>query len=221
MNPLGAVVDALVIFAPTGGYIAQIHQTLTTRKVQGYSINVSMILLACNWLRVLYWVGERFATALLLQSMWMILVQVVLVCSVLNVSDPSGEGRRMRKPASFVLMYSLTAVVSYVLLSPVLLEGNPLVAVLGFLALGVEATLLIPQIKLNYDRKGVDGISLLLLATWFLGDIIKTVYFIALRQPWPFLMCAGTQLSLDGVLALQLLLYRERNAHVDSDVEPA
>nr|CCD16081.1 unnamed protein product [Trypanosoma congolense IL3000] len=78
----------------------------------------------------------------------------------------------------------------------------------GYTALVLEATLLIPQIMRNYRRGSTKGLSLVLFATWVIGDIAKLVYFIVFKQPVPFLVCSGIQLALDVIVGVQVVVYR-------------
>jgi uncharacterized protein with PQ loop repeat len=50
--------------------------------------------------------------------------------------------------------------------------------VLGLAALTIEATLGIPQLIRNQRAKSVAGLSTFMICTWFLGDFLKTLYFV-------------------------------------------
>lgn len=49
---------------------------------------------------------------------------------------------------------------------------------LGFLSLSIEAMLGLPQLYSNWRTQSVKGVSLTMIAIWFLGDFCKTIYFI-------------------------------------------
>ena len=50
--------------------------------------------------------------------------------------------------------------------------------VLGLLSLSIEATLGFPQLISNQKSRSVDGLSIFMVVTWFVGDFLKTIYFI-------------------------------------------
>lgn len=50
--------------------------------------------------------------------------------------------------------------------------------VLGLLSLSIEATLGFPQLISNQKNKSVDGLSIFMVVTWFVGDFLKTIYFV-------------------------------------------
>lgn len=47
----------------------------------------------------------------------------------------------------------------------------------------LESCLALPQMIMNYKRKSTDGLSLLMVIGWVLGDLLKLVYFIASNNP--------------------------------------
>lgn len=51
--------------------------------------------------------------------------------------------------------------------------------VIGFFSMSIEATLGFPQVISNYMTKSVKGLSYTMIGLWFLGDLLKTVYFIS------------------------------------------
>lgn len=78
-------------------------------------------------------------------------------------------------------------------------------SVIGYISLGCEATLVLPQILKNVRRQNTCGLNRVLVFTWISGDFIKVMYFLLLHQPLPFLLCGIFQLCLDFIVVLQLL----------------
>lgn len=76
---------------------------------------------------------------------------------------------------------------------------------LGTVALFTEAVLAVPQVIRNWQTGSADGLSWVLLGTFFLGDSYKTVYFYLKNQPFQFALCGSFQLFIDFVLAFQML----------------
>ena len=82
--------------------------------------------------------------------------------------------------------------------------------ILGLASMSIEATLGMPQFYSNYTTKSVEGLSLFMIFTWFVGDFFKTLYFIIEAQPFQFIMCGVVQLSVDILIVLQILTYSKQ-----------
>lgn len=80
--------------------------------------------------------------------------------------------------------------------------------VIGLFSLAIEATLGFPQMIKNCTQKSVQGLSILLIMTWFFGDLAKTIYFIVFTQPLQFIVCGCFQLTIDLIILTQLFIYR-------------
>ncbi|RNF00017.1 hypothetical protein TraAM80_07844 [Trypanosoma rangeli] len=128
-------------------------------------------------------------------------------------------------PVTFIRQYALwTAVVIIVAIVYYGTIGTVWAAapeVIGYLALGIEALLVLPQILRNDRRKSTQGLTIALVLTWFVGDIIKVFYFIFDHQPFPFILCGCFQLSLDLVVVGQIIYFRvlHKQLHV-GEVSP-
>lgn len=116
-------------------------------------------------------------------------------------------------PWSFLMQYFFAVVCSalffclyYFLLSEEVLGWSAGASAVGYAALGCEATLVLPQILKNARRRSTFGLDKVLVLTWVGGDTIKMIYFAALHQPLPFLICGAVQLGFDGIVVMQLVL---------------
>ena len=78
----------------------------------------------------------------------------------------------------------------------------------GIAALGLEAMLAVPQAYANWKNQSAEGLNMILIATWFLGDAFKTIIFITSGAPFQFLACGLFQLFIDCVILFQLHLYK-------------
>jgi uncharacterized protein with PQ loop repeat len=65
----------------------------------------------------------------------------------------------------------------------------------------------LPQLISNHKNKNVEGLSFLMIATWFLGDFFKTLYYVMEHQPFQFTMCGVVQLTVDILIILQIIAY--------------
>ncbi|CDO73251.1 hypothetical protein BN946_scf185008.g13 [Trametes cinnabarina] len=81
------------------------------------------------------------------------------------------------------------------------------ISILGFIALGLESTLPIPQLISNYKQRSLYGFRMSTLIGWVGGDSFKTVYFFVQNSPLQFKVCAIFQLSIDCAILVQRLVY--------------
>nr|XP_046911280.1 uncharacterized protein LOC124492429 isoform X4 [Dermatophagoides farinae] len=86
---------------------------------------------------------------------------------------------------------------------PLIVEGY------GLVALVTESLLASPQFFRNLKVKSVEGMSKLMVFTWFLGDLYKTIYFFVRQAPFQFLLCGCTQITFDSLIFLQILCYKK------------
>lgn len=84
-------------------------------------------------------------------------------------------------------------------------------AIQGYIALGVEATLPLPQILTNHRSQSCKGFRLSVLVNWLVGDVFKMTYFFLAEGgvPWAFKLCGAFQACCDGYLGVQYWLYGE------------
>ncbi|KAG9123523.1 hypothetical protein FRC07_014834, partial [Ceratobasidium sp. 392] len=90
---------------------------------------------------------------------------------------------------------------------------------LGFLALGLESTLPLPQLYSNYRQKSLYGFRMSTLLGWVGGDSYKTIYFFLQNSPLQFKVCAIFQLSIDFVIVAQRIVYGNKPPVVHPDVD--
>lgn len=87
---------------------------------------------------------------------------------------------------------------------------------IGYLSMSIEATLGLPQLISNYRTKSVEGLSFMMIGTWFLGDFFKTLYYVMEHQPFQFTMCGVVQLTVDILIILQIIAYSKNMDKIDS-----
>lgn len=81
----------------------------------------------------------------------------------------------------------------------------------GYIALGLESTLPIPQLITNHRRKSLVGFRVSVLLGWLGGDGFKTIYFfLQPNNSLQFKVCAVFQLSIDILILFQALIYRNQ-----------
>jgi hypothetical protein len=64
---------------PITGYVMQYRMILVNKSVGAFSIDICLVLLFANILRVNFFVFEQYEIALLFQSLFMITAQVLLL----------------------------------------------------------------------------------------------------------------------------------------------
>ncbi|KAM0748310.1 hypothetical protein T439DRAFT_291721 [Meredithblackwellia eburnea MCA 4105] len=223
---------------PPLAYADQFESIRRSHNSAGFSIDISGLLIVANVSRVFYWLGERFQTALLIQSFLMILAQFALLYICLLYRDTSGSSvdprsnqeaealtgankptRMSTRPGNLWQWRSFGSYVEFVALL-ILLHCSLYLILhsfqfyitgLGFLALGLEATLPIPQLLVNFERKSTAGFRRTVLAAWVGGDAVKTIYFfLTPDNSISFKACAIFQLSVDLCICAQTWIYRAK-----------
>jgi chromate transport protein ChrA len=210
---------AFMATSPLVPYVAQYIEMNRNKTSEGFSTYVCLILLAANILRVFFWIGKRFDTVLLVQSFLLIAFMFVLLelCVRLKTKT-SYEKNSLLDGLSWANFWNWDDFASYVvfvagatflvgLLTVIFLDSSIYVELLGFCALATEATLGVPQVLRNHKKKSVAGVSNTLIASWFLGDIWKTYYFLSIGAPAQFVYCGVTQIAIDCVFAYQVYAY--------------
>ena len=220
------VTDTIIAFGPSLGYAVQLRNVVEgTEGIDGYSLPVSYVLIACHVLRLQYFAAQKltqrptYATALLFQSLIALATQLALIVVVLRkaISDrytSVGEKTKTHEriaqhfplPREFVARLVMFLAASCFFSMPACL-GQMHPDILGFAALGIEAMLILPQLRLNWQRRSTAGVSWLLIFSWVGGDVVKMIYFIAKSQPMPFIACTTVQLCFDTILIYQLCSY--------------
>lgn len=127
------------------------------------------------------------------------------------INDAIEARFELLEPQQFVMYYAAAAVFGFIgclVLYAVTSSAAGLVATVGYIALSIEATFLIPQILRNARRRSTEGLTVFLIFAWALGDVAKLAYFFAAGQPLPFVLCGFVQLALDFVVLFQFFMYR-------------
>ena len=79
---------------------------------------------------------------------------------------------------------------------------------MGLTAIGIECCLGFPQLITNQKAKSVEGLSIFMIFTWFIGDFVKTLYFIVELQPIQFIVGGAIQLAVDLMIIIQIMAFK-------------
>jgi len=221
------LVDVGMVFGPIIGYVDQYNTVRKTNSSKGFSLAVSGILLFSNIIRIFYWALSRFEIALLFQAIVMSLMQILLLNVCLNAGNNEFYGenpyfsfslfyvfekkywKKFWNWTSFnAYMVIITWLCIVVFLMNVMFSSfETYSSILGALALGIEATLGIPQLLKIREQHSSKGFSKTLLLTWVLGDSFKTGYYLMNHSPLPFIYCGSFQLFIDFLIIILCIHY--------------
>ena len=115
---------------------------------------------------------------------------------------------RSRRPYwEFVAYYTITLAALQVFTG----SNEGYIALQGYAALSVEATLPIPQILKNQRSRSCRGFRLSVLINWLIGDAFKMTYFFLSEGgvPWAFKLCGIFQAACDCYLGVQYWMFGE------------
>ncbi|GMR52780.1 hypothetical protein PMAYCL1PPCAC_22975, partial [Pristionchus mayeri] len=211
-------------------YVFQYSEIHHRRNASGFSLFVCLALCVANILRILFWFGKRFDTALLAQSCVMLTAMVLMLEIAVRMNrkhTPKSQRRSLLKGhlrpgfwawhdlQSFLLAL-LIFTVFWGIVTAILTPYSWYVELLGMVSLLVEATLGMPQLIRNCQRKSTTGMSIPMVLAWLVGDLSKTGYFVATGSPLQFWVCAIIQISIDIFILGQVIVFRGREGSAAS-----
>ncbi|RMZ11347.1 hypothetical protein D0860_03452 [Hortaea werneckii] len=194
--------------------------------------------------RLFYWFGAHYDTPLLIQALVMCVVQVVLLHVALQNRPPVGAQHSLNQPFagakegpqgfllhrpydfwqwrnqrpywSFLAYYTAALAILQLIIGP----NETYVQIQGFVALGVEAILPIPQILENHRLRSSKGFRVSVLVNWLIGDAFKMTYFFMSEGgiPWAFKLCGMFQAACDCYLGVQYWMYEQGTLRADDGV---
>ncbi|KIK96496.1 hypothetical protein PAXRUDRAFT_825893 [Paxillus rubicundulus Ve08.2h10] len=214
---ISAVSSVGMAVGPPLVYADQAVSIVRKKDSTGFSRDVCAILLTANITRCFFWLGNRFEFTLLLQSIFMILAQLALlyICIRYRPTTSVENYASSPRPLSFWQWPSYAQYIEFlagfILCSAIIYlifgRSDLYIWLLGFIALGLESTLPIPQLISNYKYKSLYGFRASTMIGWAGGDAFKTAYFFMQGSPLQFKACAIFQLSVDMVIIAQRLYY--------------
>ncbi|XP_031623187.1 solute carrier family 66 member 2 isoform X2 [Contarinia nasturtii] len=224
MSRIGSGAAALaMIFGGAIPYIPQYLQIKQTQDADGFSLLVCLTLLVANTLRILFWFYSKFELPLLVQSLVMngTMFLMIHLCVTVRRNNSILKGRDrvftdfdpkyfwqwtdFQSYLDFMLaLWLVGAIITYFML-----PFKEFMETVGFFAVFIEAMLGAPQFLRNFKNKSTQGMSIMMVLLWTVGDMFKTGYFIIRNAPNQFWICGTLQVSLDLAILLQVLLYRK------------
>ncbi|TFB04970.1 PQ-loop repeat-containing protein 1 [Trichoderma ghanense] len=232
---VGYLTPIFIILSPILSYGDQAVSMHRKRTSAGFSLDIPLIMLIASLFRIFYWPGARFDSSLLIQSLIMVGMQIALLKIALDHRpSPSNKGGEAGLPFAapeglfaqrpynfwqwrspkpywqFILYLFLGLLAGEVVMSSISPGFYPTYSVLvGYIGLGVEATLPIPQILANLQSRSCKGFRVSVLASWLGGDAMKLFWFFTATSeiPLAFKICGIFQAVCDCFLGIQYLMY--------------
>lgn len=211
-----------IIFGGIIPYVPQYREIKNREDAEGFSLYVCLTLLIANTLRIFFWFGKRYEIPLLLQSIFMIITMFVMIklcVSIQNRNQIIKARERVFADFDANFFWKWTDFQSYLdfmllfaalvgILTYLLVDVPLFVETVGLLAVLTEAMLGIPQFLRNFTNKSTNGMSIIMVAMWTLGDAFKTCYFIIREAPVQFEVCGTLQVMIDIAILAQVYLYQ-------------
>ncbi|PSN74366.1 PQ loop repeat protein [Corynespora cassiicola Philippines] len=219
------IAPVFIATSPITSYGDQIYSMHRNKSSAGFSLDIPLIMLVASILKVYYWFGAHFSTSLLVQALLMIIVH--LLCLHVALSNRPAPSHLPFQPAAakrpydfwqwrsprpywtFLSYFTLALLVLHFLLSPTQVF-IPYTDLLGYIALAIEATLPLPQLISNYQRRGCKGFRASVCVNWIIGDTFKMWFFFASptgEVPIAFKICGCFQALCDLGLGLQFWVW--------------
>ncbi|KAF1962499.1 hypothetical protein CC80DRAFT_531364 [Byssothecium circinans] len=222
-----SIAPIFIATSPITSYADQIYNMHRTRSSAGFSLDIPLIMLVASILKVYYWFGAHFSTSLLIQALLMIAIHLLCLHVALTHRTPPPSLHLPFQPApttrpyafwqwrsprpywSFLAYFALALLVAHLVLIRTAVF-IPYTDALGFVALTVEATLPLPQLLANWNRRGCKGFRPSVIANWIVGDTFKMWFFFASAEgevPTAFKVCGVFQAVCDLGLGLQWFVW--------------
>ncbi len=222
VNIFNFLCDIGFVILPSVGYIHQYYKIMTLKKTEGFSKFISFILIMSFIIRIFFWVGKRFELTILLNAIFGIFVQLLLlrICLKYDLNIHKNEKNIFKRvfnlksfwnwPCFIDYLIFLIIISSFIALISFIIgyDNEPYVFALGVLTSLIESFLDVPQIYELYISKDPFTISYLLVFEWICGDIFKIGYFFFRDTPIQLILCAIFQLTSDIILIGQIFYYR-------------
>ncbi|KAH0564276.1 solute carrier family 66 member 2 isoform X2 [Cotesia glomerata] len=207
------IASGAMIFGGIVPYIPQYREIKKKEDAEGFSLYVCLALLIANTLRILFWFGKRFELPLLFQSILMNITMLFMIKLCVNINSKNQIIKLkdrvftdFQSYLDFVLLFGVVGgVAMYIFVDyPIFVET------VGLLAVLTEAMLGVPQFLRNLDNKSTEGMSIVMVTMWAVGDTFKTCYFLHREAPVQFSICGALQVIVDLGILLQVYIYRNK-----------
>lgn len=226
---------ASMAVGPGLSYVPQYCDLQRTRSCKGFSSAICFILLTSSILRILSYIMERYDFAMLLQSILMVVAQLLVLHLIVRLSSrgiasedattshpnaPTETQSKQRRSylqafwawssfAEYVLFLAIfTAFFGAIVALQVLWIQSPILPKVSlYVSTLLESTLCMPQFYKNWRNKSTHGLNKMLVAAWIAGDAYKLGYAVLFKTGGAFVVCPVIQLAVDFAIICQFVMY--------------
>ena len=76
---ISLIIDILLVISPNIGYISQMIKILKSKSSKGVSKLIPFLMITASLLRIYFWIGKRFLLVFLMQSIVLVITQIILL----------------------------------------------------------------------------------------------------------------------------------------------
>lgn len=202
------IMDSLIIFFPAFGYLDQIRIIISTKSVANFKIGTSLVTIAANLLRVVYWLGAKFHVSLLYQSVFMALTHIILMflyfkysITVANEKTSPSFNRNYKFSCKINIMhadsfeqfiYSLAVIMILITglcyLLSIFLSQKLVFDAVGVVSNVFESFITFPQFILIVIKREIQYVTDVLIIQFLAAALCKAVIYLARSVPWIFML---------------------------------
>ena len=228
--------DIFVVICPEISYMLQVIKFYKTKSSDGFSKFTCLIFFTANICRIFFWIGKRFKTTLLFQSIGIASFQVYLIylCVKFDSTKLLPDLKILKKSIFYYLThwsdtfnlkkiwkwslvieyYKFMAFIIFILiLLTSLLKNSILYDIIGTISAGLETMICVPQIIENFKTKNTKNVSCLMIFVWMLGDILKFLYNLIYKTPIQMIVGALIQVLSEMLIMFQFLIYGKNSSN--------
>ncbi|OHS98027.1 hypothetical protein TRFO_35679 [Tritrichomonas foetus] len=200
------IFDLLCVFAPMTGYFDQLIKMFQTKNSSKFKSGSSLVLLFSNFLRILYWFGNRFAPYLLWQSIVTIIVHIALCYAYYKFIDPVSIKYRSEDPENSnkfcfnfhpfevhtFLEFILTLMIFWVLIIAIVIflcfffPFRIITDFIGLISNLIDSFQTFPPFYAIVICQDISCITTMLAMQYVAATFMKAVLFLCRPVPWPF-----------------------------------
>ena len=166
---LDIIYSVLMVVTPILNYYPQYRLMNKNKSIGTFSKLICYFLLISHILRIIFWFGENYRFSLFLQSITVIVLQILLLnkCFEIEIGDtsavPASQKHLLRYKSSkrlSMLLSSKTALFAVYFSIFTYLHVPWFVAATGVVSAIFESVIAVPQCFNNFNAKSVEGLRL-------------------------------------------------------------
>lgn len=217
------IFDCLCVFAPMSGYIDQLRRMISTKMSSNFQTGSSLILLFSNFMRILYWAGNRFAYYLLFQSVFTVLIHMLLCLFYFKYRDVRGKDMSQQERSGIirqlwhlfdvdtavefflVLAICFTLMASVTLILGCITNFRFVSEMVGLISNLIDSLTTLPPFITIVLHNDISCTTTLLILQYISGTCLKAVLFLCRPVPWPFRVGLAVQAFLNLCIVVQFI----------------